>query len=89
MVTSVQPGSAAAAKKIKPGDRIFELAGQKVELLSQFRGGLQNIVAQGRKAALLLVVNQKGEMRFLALPIEGADLPPAKLSVDDDLGSLD
>src|SRR5271165_6538961 len=70
IVTSVEPGSAAAERGLKPGDVIEEVNHQAVERPSDVAKAIESAKQDGgKKPALLLVSNGEGVVRFVAVPI--------------------
>jgi serine protease Do len=70
VVTEVDPQSAAAEKGLKAGDVIAEVAQEAVQTVDDVAKGVEKVRKAGRKAVLLRVEDGKGEMRFVALPIQ-------------------
>ncbi len=70
VVTSVAPSSAAAEKALKPGDVIVEINQEQMNQPEDVVRKMRAVKEQGRKSALFLVSNGKGEVRFVALPTE-------------------
>jgi serine protease Do len=70
VVTSVDPGSAAAERGLRPGDVIEEVNHQVVETAGDLAKAIDTAKKGGaKKPALLLVSNGEGVARFVALPI--------------------
>ncbi|MCB1505615.1 MAG: Do family serine endopeptidase [Hyphomicrobiaceae bacterium] len=69
IVTEVDPGSAAAAKNIKPGDVIVEAAQDQVALPDDVARSIDKVKKSGRKAVLLRIEDAKGNLRFVAVPL--------------------
>ena len=69
VVTEVDPASAAAEKNIKPGDVIVEVTRTEVTQPSEVRSQLDAVKKSGRKSVLLLLDDGKGELRFVAVPV--------------------
>ncbi|MBV9288816.1 MAG: DegQ family serine endoprotease [Hyphomicrobiales bacterium] len=70
LVTSVEPGSAAADHGIHSGDVIEEVNHQAVERPSDVAKALESAKKEGeKKPALLLVANGEGVVRFVAVPV--------------------
>lgn len=69
LVTEVKPNSPAAEKAIQPGDMIVEVSQEEVNSPAELVEKVQAAQKAGRKSVLLLV-NRKGEMRFVAVRIE-------------------
>jgi len=70
IITSVEPGSAAAEKRIQPGDIIVEVAQEPVTNADDVANQVDKLEKDGRKTALLLLSNGKGELRFVAVRME-------------------
>ena len=69
VVTEVDAGSAAAAKGIRPGDVIVEVAQEAVATPADVRGAVAQAKEEGRKSVLMLVQSGK-DLRFVALKVE-------------------
>jgi serine protease Do len=63
-ITAVEPDSAAAARGLKPGDTILEVAGTEVHGPSDVKDALK---ASGKKRVLMLVRSGDSQ-RFIAMP---------------------
>jgi serine protease Do len=71
VVTSVDPGSPAAERGLRPGDVIEEVNHQAVEKPADFTKAIEAARKEsGKKPALLLVANGEGMARFVAVPVE-------------------
>ena len=70
IVTSVNPGSAAAERGLHPGDVVEEVNHQAVEHPGDIAKAIEAAKADAKKPALLLVSNGEGEVRFVAVPVE-------------------
>jgi serine protease Do len=70
VVTEVDPQSAVASKNIKIGDVIVEAAQDPVTSLEDIAKAVDKIKKIGRKQMLLRVEDPKGDMRFVAVPLE-------------------
>jgi serine protease Do len=70
VVTRVDPNSAAADKRIQPGDVIVEVGQEPVSSPADVTRRVDALKSEGRKSALLLVANAQGEVRFVAVSIE-------------------
>jgi serine protease Do len=70
VVTSVDPRSSAAEKRIQPGEVIVEINQEPVAQPSDVGRKLKALKDSGKKSALLLVAGLQGEVHFVALPIE-------------------
>ncbi len=70
VITSVDPSSNAAEKRLNAGDVIVEIAQQAVANATEVQGRIDQLKKEGRKSALLLVANAEGELRFVALTIQ-------------------
>lgn len=70
LVDDVDPASPAAQKGLKPGDVIIEAAEETVSKPEDLSKAVEKMKAVGRKAVLLRVEDGKGDLRFVAIPIE-------------------
>jgi len=70
IVTEVDPQSPAAQKGIKAGDVIVEAAQDVVGSPEEVARSIDKVKKAGRKAVLLRVEDGKGDMRFVAVPLE-------------------
>jgi serine protease Do len=69
IVTSVEPGSAAAERGLRPGDVIEEVNHQTVERPQDIAKAIEGAKGESKKPALLLVSNGEGVVRFVAVPV--------------------
>jgi serine protease Do len=69
VVTSVDPGSAAAERGLRPGDVIEEVNHQAVERPGDVAKAIGSAKSDSKKPALLLVSNGEGVVRFVAVPV--------------------
>jgi serine protease Do len=72
VVTAVAPDSAAAQKRIRPGEVILEVDQAPVSDPGDVAEKVQTLRGGGKKSALLLVANSHGEVRFVALALPRA-----------------
>ncbi|MGE0700054.1 MAG: Do family serine endopeptidase [Hyphomicrobiaceae bacterium] len=70
VVTEVPAASAAGRKGIKPGDVIVEAAQDPVATVEDVAKGVEKVRKAGRPAVLLRVEDAKGQMRFVAVPVQ-------------------
>ncbi|NNM71450.1 DegQ family serine endoprotease [Enterovirga aerilata] len=70
VVTRVDPNSAAADKRMQPGEVIVEVGQEPVASPADVTRRVEALKKEGRKSALLLVSNAQGEVRFVAVTIE-------------------
>jgi serine protease Do len=70
IVTSVEPGSAAAERGLRRGDVVEEVNHQAVEHPGDIAKAIDGAKADAKKPALLLVSNGEGEVRFVAVPVD-------------------
>lgn len=71
LVTGVRSGSSAAEKGIRPGDVIVKVGGAKVRTPSEIVSGVA-AAREERRDAVVLLVNHKGNQRFVALRLRHA-----------------
>jgi len=70
VITSVDPASPAAEKRLNPGDVIVEVAQEAVTNAEAVQKRIDALKRDGKKSALLLVANAEGEVRFVALTLQ-------------------
>lgn len=70
VVTDVTPDGPSAKKAIKPGDIIVEAAQDPVEVVEDVLKAVEKVRQAKRKAVLLRIEDPKGDLRFVAVPIE-------------------
>ncbi len=70
VVIEVDPQSPAAQRNVKPGDVIVEAAQDTVALPEDVVKSIDKVKKAGRKQVLLRLEDAKGDMRFVAIPIE-------------------
>lgn len=70
LVIRVDPDSRAAEKRLQPGDTIVEVNQEQVASPADVTKRIDALKKDGKKSALLLVANPRGDVRFVALPIE-------------------
>lgn len=67
VITRVDPNSNAADRRISVGEMIVEVGQEPVESPADVTKRLEALRKEGRKSALLLVSNNQGEVRFVAV----------------------
>src|SRR5215217_4900751 len=70
VITGVDSASAAAEKRLNPGDVIIEVAQEAVTNADAVQKRIDSLKKEGKKSALLLVANAEGELRFVALSLQ-------------------
>jgi serine protease Do len=70
IITGVDANSAAADKRLAPGDVIVEIAQEAVANADELQAKIDKLKKDGRKSALLLVAGADGELRFVALSLQ-------------------
>ena len=70
VVSKVNPGSPAAEKGIQPGMVIDEIGQKEVSQPADVANVVNDLRKAGKKSALLRVVDQRGEVRFVAISVE-------------------
>jgi len=70
LITVVEEGTAAAGKSIKAGDVVVEIAQQTVETPQDVIARIQELQDDGRRNALLMISNSKGELRFVTVRMD-------------------
>jgi serine protease Do len=66
LVSSVEAGSSAAEKNLRPGDVIVEVAGQAVKTPDDVSKKIDSDVKAGKKVELLLI-NREGDLTYVGL----------------------
>jgi len=69
-VTEIEASGAAAAHGVHVGDVIVEITNEKVSSPADVAARIEAVRAAGRKSALILLSDPKGEIRFVAVPVE-------------------
>jgi serine protease Do len=70
VITAVDPNSAAAEKRLAPGEVIVEVGQEPVATAADLIKRVDQLKKDGRPSALLLVANAQGELRFVALSLK-------------------
>ncbi len=70
VIADVDPNSAAADKRLQPGEVLVEINQEAVKQPADAADKFQSLKSAGKKTALLLVANGRGEVRFVAVPVE-------------------
>jgi serine protease Do len=70
VITAVEDGSKAQENAIKPGDVLIEVAQEAVATPQDVEARIEALKKDGKKTALLLLSNNKGDVRFVALSID-------------------
>ncbi len=70
VITEVNPDSDAAQKNIAAGQVIVEVQGSKVKTPDEVKTQVAEKKKSGKKSVLLLIADGKGELRFVAVPVE-------------------
>ena len=71
VITEVEANSPAAEKRIQAGDVIVEVSQEKVFSPDAVSEAVKKLKQAGRKSALLLLAGKDGELRFVAVRIDG------------------
>ena len=70
LITTVDPDSAAAEKRIEPGDVIVEIAQESVETPQDVDDRIAALRQDGRRNALLMLAGPTGELRFVTVRMD-------------------
>lgn len=70
IVLEVDPASPAAERNVKPGDVIVEAAQEQVTSIDDVVQGIERMRSSGRNALLLRIEDSKGDLRFVAVPVQ-------------------
>ncbi|TCT02485.1 Do family serine endopeptidase [Aquabacter spiritensis] len=69
VILSVDRGSAAADKGLKPGQVVVEVSQEAVSSPADIRKRVEALKRDGKKSALLLVADPEGQVQFVAIPL--------------------
>ena len=70
VISDVEPHSAAADKQVQPGEVLVEIDQELVKQPAEAAEKFGTLKSSGKRSTLLLVANARGEVRFVALPVE-------------------
>ena len=70
LVLEVDPDSPAKQKGVKPGDVIVEVAEDAVGSIDDVNKSVDKVKKAGRRAVLLRLEDSKGDLRFVAVPVQ-------------------
>jgi serine protease Do len=70
LITSVDPNSSAAEKRLQPGEVLLEVNQEAVSDPADAVKKIKALKDAGKKTALLIVANGQGDAHFVALPVE-------------------
>ena len=70
LVASVDTGSPAEQKGMKPGDIIVEVGQDFMEVPGDVLVRINGLKSEGRKNAHMMVADAQGNLRVVALPLE-------------------
>ena len=70
VITGVDADSPAADRRLTPGDVVVEVAQEPVATPDDLQKKIDALKKQGRKSALLLIANNDGDLRFIALSLQ-------------------
>ena len=70
LITSVDPSSNAAEKRLQPGEILLEVNQEPVSDPADAVKKIKALKESGKKTALLIVANGQGDAHFVALPVE-------------------
>ena len=71
IVTDVAEDSPSFEKRVQAGDVIVEISQEPVATPDDVKARIEALKKDGRKSALLLLANKGGDLRFVAVNIEG------------------
>jgi serine protease Do len=70
IVLEVDPASPAAEKGVRVGDVIVEVAQEAVASLDDIAKSVDRVKKAGRRSVLLRLEDGKGDLRFVAVPVQ-------------------
>jgi len=83
-VASVEDGSPAAEKRVRPGDVIVKVTDQDVATPEDVEKRLDELRKEGRRTAIFVLVNKQGELRFAAVTIGEGSAPSSDTPSPDE-----
>ena len=66
----VDPAGPAAEKDVRAGDVIVEVSHETVASIEDIVKGVESVRTAGRNAVLLRLEDAKGDLRFVAVPVQ-------------------
>jgi serine protease Do len=70
LITAVDPASTAGEKRLKAGDVIVEVMYESVNSIDEMQTRLDQLKKDGKKSAMMLVMNAQGDTQFVVLPLQ-------------------
>jgi serine protease Do len=70
IVLEVDPASPAAERNVKVGDVVVEVSQEAVTSIEDVAKGIEKVRTAGRNAVLLRLESAKGDLRFVAVPVQ-------------------
>ncbi|WP_419195766.1 DegQ family serine endoprotease [Ensifer adhaerens] len=70
VITEVSPNSAAAERRVEPGDVIVEVGQEAMDTPGDVADRVEELKSDGRHNALLMLSNKTGELRFVTVRVE-------------------
>jgi serine protease Do len=70
VITGVDANSAASDKRLKAGDVIVEVMYEAVATTDDLQKRLDQLKKDGKKSAMMLVMNAQGDTQFVVLPLQ-------------------
>ena len=70
VISDVEPNSAAAEKRLQAGEVLVEINQEPVKQPSDVADKFSTLKSAGKRSAVLLIANTRGEVRFVAVPVE-------------------
>ncbi len=71
LVTAVEPDSPAGEKRVQEGDVIVEVAQEPISTVADVLARVEALKGDDRKTALFLLANANGDLRFVAVRLDG------------------
>lgn len=70
VITEVSPNSAAAERRVEPGDVIVEVGQEAMDTPGDVADRVEELKSNGRRNALLMLSSKTGELRFVTVRVE-------------------